>query len=362
MKKVLLFFMVVMMIITSSATLVYGETSVEEFSDIENHWAKDIILNAKSQGWVDGYEDKTFQPDKSISRAEYVKLIIEAVKLTDSATTKFLLDSTRAYRNNSKLNGVEGHWINKGGWIDSALAFGLVVPSDYFSNNFEPDKTITRREMAVIINRIMGLVEASEKDKGIQLSFKDNMDIPDWVKGYIYHAAEANLIKGYTDGTFRHDNLATRAEAVTMISNALSTMNEGIDTSYKVLVQGKELSLNTPVHVINDIAYVPVREIIQAANPDLDIKWEPVKQYLYYDWEMVHILKPNKLNYEMNGLYGMDFPAKSKMLNGELMFPLGTYLSDYDAYYLGNLWSAKWDKTNKTIDINVIIPMRPNPS
>jgi hypothetical protein len=151
MKKVLLFFMVVMMIITSSATLVYGETSVEEFSDIENHWAKDIILNAKSQGWVDGYEDKTFQPDKSISRAEYVKLIIEAVKLTDSATTKFLLDSTRAYRNNSKLNGVEGHWINKGGWIDSALAFGLVVPSDYFSNNFEPDKTITRREMAVII-------------------------------------------------------------------------------------------------------------------------------------------------------------------------------------------------------------------
>jgi hypothetical protein len=111
----------------------------------------------------------------------------------------------------------------------------------------------------------MGLVEASEKDKGIQLSFKDNMDIPDWVKGYIYHAAEANLIKGYTDGTFRHDNLATRAEAVTMISNALSTMNEGIDTSYKVLVQGKELSLNTPVQVINDIAYVPVREIIQAA-------------------------------------------------------------------------------------------------
>ncbi len=41
MKKVLLFFMLVMMIITSSATLVSGETSVEEFSDIENHSPKE---------------------------------------------------------------------------------------------------------------------------------------------------------------------------------------------------------------------------------------------------------------------------------------------------------------------------------
>lgn len=147
-----------------------------------------------------------------------------------------------------------------------------------------------------------------------------------------------------------------------MIANALSTMNEGIDTSYKVLVNGKELSLNTPVQVTNDLAYLPVREIIQAANPDLDIRWEPIKQYLFYNWEMLHILKPNKLNYEFNGLYGMDFPGKSKMLKGELMFPLGTYLSDYDSYYLGNLWRAKWDKTNKIIDINVIIPMMPNPS
>lgn len=64
------------------------------------------------------------------------------------------------------------------------------------SNNFGPDTPITRREMAVIINRIMGLVEASEKDQGIQLSFKDDKDIPAWVKGYIYHAAEADIIKG----------------------------------------------------------------------------------------------------------------------------------------------------------------------
>lgn len=105
MKKVLLCFMVVMMIITSSATLVYGETSVKEFLDIENHWAKSIILNAKSQGWVDGYEDNNFRPDKSITRAEYVKLVIEAMSLTeDSATSKFLLDSTKEYRSKNKLN------------------------------------------------------------------------------------------------------------------------------------------------------------------------------------------------------------------------------------------------------------------
>ena len=45
------------------------------FSDIDNHWAKNYILTAVGAGWVDGYPNKTFDPDASITRAEAVKII-----------------------------------------------------------------------------------------------------------------------------------------------------------------------------------------------------------------------------------------------------------------------------------------------
>jgi len=46
------------------------------FDDVsENHWAIDFIHSAYAAGWVDGYEDGTFLPEKNISRAEVVKIV-----------------------------------------------------------------------------------------------------------------------------------------------------------------------------------------------------------------------------------------------------------------------------------------------
>ena len=40
------------------------------FSDISGHWGESYILTAAGEGWVTGYEDGTFAPDKYITRAE----------------------------------------------------------------------------------------------------------------------------------------------------------------------------------------------------------------------------------------------------------------------------------------------------
>ena len=45
------------------------------FPDIATHWAKAFINSAAEKGWVEGYPDGTFQPQKNISRAEVVKVI-----------------------------------------------------------------------------------------------------------------------------------------------------------------------------------------------------------------------------------------------------------------------------------------------
>ncbi|TYQ15871.1 UNVERIFIED_CONTAM: Negative regulator of beta-lactamase expression [Acetivibrio alkalicellulosi] len=48
----------------------------EPFLDISGHWAKEQIIKAYQDGWIKGYPDGTFQPDKPITRAEVVAIIL----------------------------------------------------------------------------------------------------------------------------------------------------------------------------------------------------------------------------------------------------------------------------------------------
>ena len=62
-------------------------------SDIQGHWAQKEIEEAIDRGWVDGYPDDTFRPEKTISRAEFTKMLLAATKLTpDSETVKWMKD------------------------------------------------------------------------------------------------------------------------------------------------------------------------------------------------------------------------------------------------------------------------------
>lgn len=46
-----------------------------EFTDLAGHWAREEIGKAASLGWIQGYEDGTFRPDQSITRAEAMTMI-----------------------------------------------------------------------------------------------------------------------------------------------------------------------------------------------------------------------------------------------------------------------------------------------
>jgi hypothetical protein len=45
------------------------------FSDIQGHWAQAEIEKAASYGWIQGYDDGTFRPNKQITRAEAITIL-----------------------------------------------------------------------------------------------------------------------------------------------------------------------------------------------------------------------------------------------------------------------------------------------
>ena len=52
-----------------------GDKTTAKFSDIATHWAKDEISIAYNNGWINGYPNGTFGPQRDITRAETMTLV-----------------------------------------------------------------------------------------------------------------------------------------------------------------------------------------------------------------------------------------------------------------------------------------------
>lgn len=92
------------------------------------------------------------------------------------------------------------------------------------SGNFNPDKTVTRAQMAAIICRMLDETENLPTD-GSRFT-----DVPEsyWANGYIVKAAELGIIGGYQDGNFKPRNEVTYEQALTMVVRAMALEEEAI--------------------------------------------------------------------------------------------------------------------------------------
>jgi hypothetical protein len=168
------------------------------FKDIKGHWAEINIQQLVKLGAINGYPDNTFKPNNSITRAEFVTVIVNAFNLKAQDGKSFADTST--------------HWAKSA--IATAASLGVVT--GYSESSFGPDDLITREQMAAIVIRAAQMDSA---DKG--LSFSDSSNVTDWARAALSAATASGLINGYRDGTVKPKANSTRAEAVTVILRAL---------------------------------------------------------------------------------------------------------------------------------------------
>ena len=75
---------------------------VDNFTDVDGHWAEDYIHEAAAHGWIRGYEDGTFKPDQFITRAEAMTMINRVLNRVPE-TKNDLLDSMIKWPDNSDV-------------------------------------------------------------------------------------------------------------------------------------------------------------------------------------------------------------------------------------------------------------------
>ena len=167
-------------------------------TDLAGHWAKDSIAKLINARVISGYPDGTFQPDKTISRAEFTVMLVKALKLEPKADSDF--------------KDTAAHWARES--IGTAAAHGLI--SGYDQNSFGPDDNITREQAAVIIARATQL-----ETKDQTLNFTDAQQIASWALSGVTAAVNKSYLSGYPDNSFRPQGNTTRAEAAIIIAKLL---------------------------------------------------------------------------------------------------------------------------------------------
>lgn len=183
------------MLVFSLVQPVLAQTTVP--GDTKGHWAEPVIRQWMANGWINGYPDGTFQPDRTITRAETAALINRAFGIEPAGESPF-------------RDVQASDWYFKD--VAAAAAEGYI--RGYEDNTFRPHNPITRQELAVIISRLLKLSDGTS-------DFADQDDIAGWSKGAVGAAVEKGIISGYPDNTFRPSRNATRAEVVTVLDRAL---------------------------------------------------------------------------------------------------------------------------------------------
>lgn len=183
------------------------------FTDTQNHWSEQYIFSMVNKGWMMGTSANQFSPDKSLTRAEAATIIVRALDLK--------LETENNSISTSYKDVPKSHWAKE--YIDIISYHGLMTGVS--SNDFQPDKHLTREQMATILTRIFEKEDNSSSEKlGMSYQYKDvNPQL--WSYKYIVFASERGLFSGYEDGTFKPIKKISRAEMATLMDRLSNQLN-----------------------------------------------------------------------------------------------------------------------------------------
>ncbi len=209
-SKIKLLFSLILILVVVGA----GNAFAVPASDLTGHWAQGTIEKWISEGLVSGYPDGSFQPDKQISRAEFVTLVNKAFK--KQSTTGIVAFSD----------------VNQTDWFYDQVIIAVTngYISGYPDGSFGSNKPITRAEAAIIVYKVLGL---SGNDQNVLTRFSDADKISPWARNGIAALVNKKIMSGYPDGSFGADKNMSRAAAIVLLDQALNYDTNAADNSEK---------------------------------------------------------------------------------------------------------------------------------
>jgi|LSQX01.3.fsa_nt_gb hypothetical protein len=172
------------------------------FDDIDNvSWAVESIQYLAERGIVSGSGHRIFEPNRNITREEFVKILVISLKL----------DNQQADVSFSDVK--QGEWYYK--YIGIAEANGLIKGID--KENFGINQSITREQLCTMIYRALNALGINLESIRNEAEFADKAQIAEYASEPIEYLYKAGIVDGMGNNMFTPGEEATRAMAAKIV-------------------------------------------------------------------------------------------------------------------------------------------------
>ncbi|MFI3174849.1 MAG: S-layer homology domain-containing protein [Bacillota bacterium] len=199
--------LVVKRVSTLALATVISAAQVPVFAatDINGHWAETTLTKWTDEGLLTGFPDGTVKPDASVTRAQFVTMIQNAMGLSTVGSANF-----------TDVNS--GDWFY--GAVSTAVSYGIA--SGFPDGSFLPNTPVTRAQAAVFGANALG-----DTSVGSIANYTDAASIPSWAAEAVGAMTAKGYLSGMPDGSFDPNAYLTRAQAVSF----LDRLRDGTSTN-----------------------------------------------------------------------------------------------------------------------------------
>ena len=179
------------------------------FSDLKGfEWAEKSIYKLSEADIISGSGNDCYEPDRNVTRAEFAKMIVTAldIKVDEKKEMHF-------------IDCLAKDWY----YPYVAICYSVYICNGVDEYHFNPDSSITRQDIAVMLSKAMAY-------KGLSINVKEkkcNEEIAGYAEEAFEKMLESGIINGYDDGTFRPSNSINRAEAAVVLCNVMNYVING---------------------------------------------------------------------------------------------------------------------------------------
>ena len=179
------------------------EEEKPSFTDLDGYdWAKESIEGLAAKGIVNGVGDGIFDPGRSVTREEFLAMLMRAYSVAPDINEGLSFSDTDT-----------SAWY--AGYIAVAVKKGFVTGIS--DTEFGIGNEITRQDAAVMAYRIAA-ANGKAFDNSDSTSFADDGAIADYAADAVYAMRNAGIINGRDNNNFAPEQSCTRAEAAKIIN------------------------------------------------------------------------------------------------------------------------------------------------
>jgi endo-1,4-beta-xylanase len=189
----------------------YAAASVNvSFNDVASiTWANDSILGLAARSIVSGVSPQSFAPNNSVTRAEFIHMLIQTLDLDQAGANSTFSD------------------VKKDTWYYNSIASAqqLEIISGLSDGSFGLNNNISRQDMTEMVYRALQKVDIQLDLINPSVEFKDQATIAAYATEAVSTLQQNGIIHGMSNGSFAPHETASRAQAAVLLYHLLQVSN-----------------------------------------------------------------------------------------------------------------------------------------